>query len=143
MVLLKRGGGGLFFVFTGEAGLLGFGTMGKSSGENWGIIGPPVTSQPGCSFSLAGWPGGEFPHVSKTLQWIFSELLEGGGVGSHCSIWPTFWGIVGYNRYDIHRTPGPTQQSCVVIFGGPRSGDGKFQISVKQNGETRTKMKKQ
>lgn len=39
MVLLKRGGGGLFFVLTGEAGLLGFGTMGKSLGENWGIIG--------------------------------------------------------------------------------------------------------
>lgn len=47
--------------------------------------------------------------------------------------------IVGYNSYDIHRTPGPTQQSCVVIFGGPRSGDGKFEISVKPNGETRTK----
>ena len=47
--------------------------------------------------------------------------------------------LVGYSRYDIHRTPGPTQQSCVVIFGGPRPGDGTFEISVKQNGETTTK----
>ena len=42
VVLLKGRGGGVFFFLIGEAGLLGFGTMGKIFRENWGIIGKNI-----------------------------------------------------------------------------------------------------
>ena len=71
------------------------------------------------------------------------ELVVIGLFGPAFGVASRVYKIVGYNRYDIHRTPGPTQQSCVVIFEGPRSGDGKFEISVKQMGKQGRKMKKQ